>query len=142
MEKDSSNSSSTNIILTNIERRSFTIRISNNFFQRFTKHLRLLKRIKVAQTKQNWLEDAIQKKFEVVKNLNLLDDVGDKFVTVKLDKNLAADIENKITELRKLGIKINKKQFFLEAIGDKLAMEEHEVHQKAQELLQKLIPKT
>ena len=123
----------------NIARRSFTIRLGSGLFQRFNKHLVLLKRIQKVKTKQNWLEDAIQKKFEHIKKLDLMDDVGDKFVTVKLEKTMADDIEKKIEELRKIGIEINKKQLFLEAIREKLSAEEKEVQQKAQALLRKMI---
>lgn len=120
-------------------RRAFTIRVRNTFFQRLTTHLRLLKRISLKSTKQNWIEEAIKEKFSSIMNLNLLEDIGDKFINVKLEGKLAEEIERKIEELRKIGINLNKKQFFLEAIRDRLALEEQDVNQKAQELLQKMI---
>jgi len=125
-------------------RRAFTVRVRNSFFQQLTTHLRLLKRINLRCTKQAWIEDAIKEKFLSIKNLNLLEDIGDKFINIKLDVKLAEEIERKIEELRKIGINLNKKQLFLEAIRERLSVEEQEVNQKAQELLQQMIssPKT
>lgn len=122
-----------------IHQQIFTIRTSRQFINRINKHLKLLKRLEIKYSQQKWIEESINEKLENIRSLDLTEDLADKFLSFKLDKGLSLKIQSILKDFRKIGIRLNKKEFFMQAISEKLEREEKEVNQKAQELLQHMI---
>lgn len=120
--------------------KDFSIIIRQDIHNRLEKHLHLLKRLnKMNRSKQKWVEEAINEYLKKWEAEDLSDDISDRSLRFKLDSKLHQKVEKRIRIIKKLGVNLNKKQFFLDAINDKLNREQHEVETKAKEVLQDMI---
>lgn len=115
------------------KRVEYTVRIGNHLFQRITRHMVLLKHLKDSESKQKWIQEAIEEKLSSDKNSGK--DPGDKFLHIKLDVELWEALNEKVELLRASHISMSKKLFIEEAIFEKLDREEH----KSKSLLKNML---
>ncbi|WP_068470649.1 hypothetical protein [Candidatus Protochlamydia phocaeensis] len=116
--------------------KSYSIRIGENLFKRISKHIKLLKTIgSPISSKQSWMEQAISEKLEREKNSLSNEMLSDTYLHFKIDLETHAEIEKRVEVIKKFRSSFSKKQWFLEAIFDKLDKDE----EQAKHLLQDMV---
>lgn len=112
-----------------------SITIGEHLHKRIEKHIHLLKHLEdQSHTKQKWFISAFLEKIENDKDEDLPSSSKDRHLRFKLEKQLQQKIEKKIGLIKKFRKSYSKKQWFVEAIYEKLESEE----EKARKLLLKL----
>jgi hypothetical protein len=122
----------TDITQSKQKRIEYTVTIGNHLFERIAKHMRLMKYLKNDDSnKQEWVREAIKEKLKAIENQQL----GDKFLHLKLDVELWQELEEKVESLKAVRRTVSKKTLIEEAIFDKLDREE----QSSRELLKNML---
>lgn len=111
----------------------YTVRIGNHLYQRITRHLLLLKHLKSSESKQKWIQEAIQEKL-VSDELAEVQE-RDRYLHLCLDEKTWKELEKKIDLLKNIRTSASKKVFIEEAIFEKLDREEN----KSKELIKKML---
>lgn len=117
----------------NQKRIEYTVRIGNHLYQRITRHLLLLKHLKSSESKQKWIQEAIQEKLAADEQTEVQD--RDRYLHLSLNEKIWKDLEKRIDHLRTIRISVSKKVFIEEAIFEKLDKEES----KSKELIKKML---
>ncbi len=106
--------------------KSYSLRIGQNLYKRISKHIQLLKNLNNSvQTKQDWVEKAIEEKLERENTPQSNEDMlADKYLHFKINSHLNEEIEKKVRIIRQFRTSFSKKQWILEAIYEKLDREE------------------
>lgn len=111
----------------------YSVRINHHLFQRITRHLLLLKHIKSTESKQKWIQEAIEEKLLSVKNSGKF--AEEKSMHLKIDVEIWDALQKEVEKLRLTRRSVSKKILIEEAILEKLEKEEH----KSKELLKNLL---
>lgn len=118
-----------------IETVNYAFKMCEDIFSRLDNHIQILKRLDNTSTsKQRWMTEAIKEKLENEKKLTSDQLPKDKHVSVRVEKNLAIQIEKNVEKYRVFRRSFSKKQWLIDAICEKLLSEES----KAKVLLKKL----
>lgn len=113
---------------------NYSFRVNEDLYNRFNKHLHLLKRLENSSiSKQKWITEAINEKLASEKS-NPDSIAKDRHISFRVEKQLSKNIEKSIEKTRKFRRSFSKKQWFVEAIYKKLETEEH----KAKDLLKQM----
>lgn len=117
--------------------KSCSLRIGGNLYRRITKHIQLLKNLNDRiQTRQSWVEKAIEEKLEMDDSLQLNEDMlTDKYLHFKISLHLNEKIEKKVRIIKQFRTSFSKKQWILEAIYKKLDREEYKSKESLKNLL-------
>lgn len=119
-----------------IELINYSFRIIEDLYLRFNKHIHLLKRLEnTSISKQRWITEAIKEKLEKESTSNFEDLPKDRHISFRVAKNLSNMVENSVIKTRKFRRSFSKKQWFVEAIYEKLDKEE----QQSKELLKNML---
>ena len=112
-----------------------SITVGEHLHKRFEKHLHLLKHLEdQSYTKQQWLVSAFLEKIERENETDISPLAKSRHLRFKLKKQLQEKIEEKINIIKSFRKSYSKKQWFIEAIYEKLEREE----EKAKKLLLQL----
>lgn len=123
--------------------KNYSIRIGERLYKRITKHIQLLKHLKITQNKQRWVERAILEKIERDEKQEIIECISpEKHLSFKISSHIDAKVEKRVEVIKKLRGSFSKKQWILEAIYEKLEMEEKETEQKTKEMFQKMLKTT
>lgn len=110
-----------------------SIRISDHLHNRLTKHIQILKYATDQNcSKQTWAQEAFEEKWEQEQAQFFEGPSTDKHLHVKISQDLNSKIERCVNRMREVRISFSKKQWFLEALYEKLDRDE----QKAKKLLE------
>lgn len=121
--------------LQQIKTKNYSLRISENIFNRINNHVHILKRLESrSHSKQRWIEEAICEKLNHEEALNNIKLPKEKHLSFKISESLSKRIENRIELVRKFKISYSAKKWLLDAITEKLERE----NEKATALLLKL----
>ena len=118
-------------------RKPITLRIMlpPSIQEKLDQHLQVLKLIKHPEKKpQHWIMNAIRKK--LIDDYNSLE--KGKTINVRLPKKLTEQVNDRIAYLNTLQPNYTKKQWFLEAIEEKLEIEKRMVESKLEEFRKSL----
>jgi hypothetical protein len=118
------------------KRIEYTVRIGNHLYQRISRHLLLLKHLKNNESKQNWIQEAVKEKLAADELSK--EEVGDRFLHLKLDVELWSELEKKVESLKATRTSVSKKVLIEEAIFEKLDREE----QNSKKMLKKMLDST
>ena len=111
-----------------------SITVGDHLHKRIEKHLCLLKYLEnQSYTKQRWLISAFLEKIESENEMDFSSHKS-KYLRFKLNKQLQEKIEGKINFIKKFRRSYSKKQWFIEAVHEKLEREE----EKAKKLIHQL----
>jgi hypothetical protein len=114
---------------------NYSFRIYEDLYNRFNKHIHLLKRLDNSSiSKQSWITEAIKEKLEQEKQSSPESLARDKHISFRVEKQLSKSIEKSVETIRMFRRSFSKKQWFVEAIYEKLEREEI----KAKELLKQM----
>jgi hypothetical protein len=97
-----------------------SIVVKDRFYQKLQKHFHTLKLLKGAFVKQVFLQEAIDEKLKNWEDTDTSSLPPDKSLNIRLTSSSEEKIEEIIDELRILGTRYCKKEFFLEALEEKL----------------------
>ncbi|MFI5342783.1 MAG: hypothetical protein ACHQUC_01035 [Chlamydiales bacterium] len=111
--------------------KSITIRIGENLYKRFNKHIKCLKNLSKQLTKQNWLEQAFKEKL-TKQDDSIHDILSEKLLHIRIDDPLFKEIAKQVEMIKKFR-NFSKKQWMLEAIYEKLDREEEQVKKDLEE---------
>ncbi len=115
------------------KRIEYTVRIGNHLYKRITRHLILLKHLKSNESKQKWIQEAIEEKLSAEGIVEEF--AGDRFMHLKLDERIWNKLHEKVESLKSTRTSVSKKILIEEAIFEKLDREEH----KSKTLLKNLL---
>lgn len=115
-------------------RKSHNISLPNSIYNKFTKHIRILKNLESrSTTNQMWLTQAIKRKIEKNKKL-LQEEIPQKrIINVKIDQETLEKISEQVEIFKKHTGSYSKTKWFIEAIMDQL----EEEREKVSDLLKK-----
>lgn len=117
-----------------------SIRIGERLYKRINKHVQLLKHLKKTQNKQDWIEQAILEKLAKEEEGDISESVSpEKHLSFKIQSQIDAKIENRVEFIKKIRGSFSKKQWILEAVYEKLDLEEKETEKNAKELLKNML---
>jgi hypothetical protein len=120
--------------LTPAPQKAYSIRIGEHLHNRITKIIRSLKYLdNHSHTRQRWFIEAFKEKLKKEEESEVDEISADKYVGFKIDKHLSEKIEKRVGEIKKHRISFSKKQWFMEAIFEKLDRDER----RTRELLNK-----
>lgn len=109
-------------------KKGYSLRIGENLYNRVNKHLQLLKHFdNHSNSKQRWLVEAIKEKLEAEQHQGLEGIPKERHIGIRIDQNLSEKIESRVNLIRKFRVSFSKKQWFVEAICDKLERDEKKV---------------
>lgn len=114
-----------------------TIVITGELFQQIQQHLQTLKRLEGSYSKKKFIQEAINEKLEKWENTNKINLLEDKPLHVCLSDITDSKIETIVEELKVLGIRYSKKEFFVSAICEKLEKDADRTKQQLLKFLQK-----
>jgi len=107
----------------------YTIRIPALLQKKIDSHLQILKVLKHPEKNQHkWLLNAIHKK--LLKEVNSQEISKSTNLNVKLDDDLADQVDKRISQINRVYPSYSKKQWLLEAIEEKLESENDMVQNK------------
>lgn len=116
------------------ESTSYSVQIGEHLFERIDKHVQLLKFLGSSpQNKKNWIISAIKEKLKKVGNIPVQNLPKEKHLTLVLDPQLRNEIEEQITNLKKVRRSYSMKQLIVEAIFEQLAQEEDLIKKRVKE---------
>ncbi|WP_068470608.1 hypothetical protein [Candidatus Protochlamydia phocaeensis] len=116
--------------------KSFSIRIAEHLYERFSKHIQLLKYVrKTSKNKAKWIEESFIEKLERERELSFDTIPDEKILHFKIDEQLYQEIEDRVNIIKKFR-NYSKKQWMVEAIYEKLEREEQEAKRLMQNMLQ------
>jgi hypothetical protein len=111
-----------------VELTSYSITLGENLYQRLAKHIHLLKHLdNHSLSKQRWVTDSLIEKLEKDETLESDLLIKKRYLHFKVSSHLNEKIEKKIEVIRKFQPFFTKKQWFVEAIFEKLDREEQKV---------------
>jgi hypothetical protein len=120
--------------------KNYSIRIGERLYRRINRHIQLLKRLNHIQNKQNWIEKAILEKLEREEEQSIAECISpEKHLSFKIHSQINVKIERSVEVIKKLRGNFSKKQWILEAIYEKLDMEEKEIEKKSKELFKTML---
>lgn len=115
--------------------RSFSIKLGENLYLRFSKHFQLLKYVKKnSQTKKGWIEEAFMEKLEAERELTPDSIKKEKYLHFQINPQLYDKIEQRVSVIKRFR-NFSKKQWMVEAIYAKLEKEEQEAKNLMQNML-------
>ncbi len=123
--------------------KNYSLRIGERFYKRLSKHIHFLKQLNSIQNKQEWIEQAILAKLRQEEKQDV--DEGfppEKYLSFKISSQINAKIEKRVEVIKKIRGSFSKKQWILEAIHERLDLEEKETKEKAQELFKNMLKET
>lgn len=105
----------------------YTIQIGEHLAEKIDRHLRLLKFCgKKDVRKQAWIKEAILKKLSNEEHLPPYNFPKQKNLNLDVDPELRERMERVVNSIRKVRRTYSKKQWILEALAEKLELEEEE----------------
>lgn len=115
---------------------AFVMQVGEQLFSRLDDHIRMLKLFfkNDSQNKNEWVMEAINEKLEREQTVDIRIIPKDRFLSVKLAQPVHQKLEQRINFIRKFRSGFSKKQWVVDAIIEKLEVEE----KKSRELLDKL----
>ena len=109
-------------------RKSQNIAVPNFIYNKFTKHIRILKNLESrSTTNQTWITNAIKKKIEQNEKLLKSEIPQKRMINVKIDPNSYEKISEQVEEFKKHTGSYSKTKWILEAIMDQLEEESTKV---------------
>lgn len=117
-----------------------TIRVGEHFFSRVENHVRTLKYInKLYPKKKEWIAKAIHEKLDREHKEKSFQEESKgiprtKHINVELDLQINEDLEKRINVIKKVRSGFSKKQWILEAIMEKLELEEAGAQLRAEKI--------
>ena len=119
--------------LPDVPEKSYAIRIDDHLHRKLEKHLKILKFIEhQKQSKQNWIVEAVKDKLK--RDLDLKEIPKDKRLVFKIDNTLSKQVSKQVDILKKFKNSYSKKQWFVEAINEKLEKEESKTKEFLEEI--------
>lgn len=123
--------------------RNYSLRIGERFYKRISKHIQLLKQLNSIQNKQEWIEETILIKLKKEEEQDLDECIpSEKYLSFKIKIQIDAKIEKRVEMIKKIRGSFSKKQWIVEAIYDRLDIEEKAIKEKAKELLKNILKET
>jgi len=105
----------------------FQLRVDAHLSDRLESHLQFLKTMrKRGQTKGDWVAEAISEKLHREEQSPLQHPTSRR-LAVPLDTELASKLEDKMEMFRRMGVTVTKNRWVLEAMLEKLELEEREL---------------
>jgi hypothetical protein len=99
----------------------YTLRINAELDERISNHIQNLKKLEDGYYKKKWIQEAIREKLE---SINLEGVKADQSLGFSVSRYLIDEVSKTIADLKKMGVKKSKTDFFLEAIHEKLERDE------------------
>ena len=123
--------------------RNYSLRIGERLYKRLSKHIQFLKHLNSIQNKQEWVEGAILSRLKK-EELQEVDECipQEKHLSFKISSQIDARVEKRVEAIKKIRGSFSKKQWILEAIHERLDLEEKETKEKAQKLLKNMLEDT
>lgn len=121
----------------------YSIRVGERFYKRLSKHIQLLKKLKSIKNKQRWIEETLLMRLKKEEELDLEECIpSEKYLSFKINSQIDAKIEQRVEIIKRVRGSFSKKQWVVEAICDRLDIEEKITKEKAQELFKNMLKET
>jgi hypothetical protein len=115
----------------------YTVSISPHLHNRLDKHIFILKKlVRTGHTKQQWLVEAVEEKLKNEKSSQTQDIEKEKRVSLRIDVLTKKILEEQIQLIRCFRTSYSKRKWILDAIQEKLDLEEVSIKKRHLELLE------